>query len=63
MEISSTMQMQVLLYVTPGRLADETGGSPVQITGAGRGQGRYVAYVFVFLDSVICWLYELNLSD
>jgi hypothetical protein len=58
-EIRSTMQMQVLLHVTPGRLADETGGPGTSY----RGPGRYVAYVFVFLGSVICWLYKLTLSD
>ena len=46
MEISSTMQMQVVLYVTPGRLADETVGNQYKLPepGAGRGPGRYVAY-------------------
>jgi hypothetical protein len=66
MEISSTMQMQVVLYVTPGRLADEMGGGTrykLPGPGARRGPGRYVAYVSVFLDSVVCWLYKLTLSD
>jgi hypothetical protein len=41
----------------PGR---RDGGNPVQINGI---RGRYVAYVLVFLGSVICWLYKLTLSD
>ena len=35
MEISSTMQMQVLLHVTPRRLADETGGTRFKLLGPG----------------------------
>jgi hypothetical protein len=65
MEISSTMQMQVVLYATPRRLADETGGNRYKLPEpeAGSGPARYVAYVFVFLGIAICWLYKLTLSD
>ena len=34
-EIRSTMQMQVLLHVTPGRLADEMGGTRYKLPGPG----------------------------
>jgi hypothetical protein len=58
MEISSTMQMQVL-YVTPGRLANETGGTRYKLPGP----GPVCCVCFVFLGSVIYWLYTLTLSD
>jgi hypothetical protein len=50
MEFSNTMQMQVLLYVMPGRLADETGGTRYKLPepeGARAGMLRMFLYFSV----------------